>query len=77
MAQRFLTLSDVSEVLNVSPSQVRALLRSGELPAIKLGGRGVWRVEASELEAYIARMYSQTREMIEAGTLESGTFEQE
>ncbi len=70
MAQRFLTLPDVAEVLNVSPSQVRALLRSGELPAIKLGGRGVWRVEASELESYIARMYSQTREMIEAGTLE-------
>jgi hypothetical protein len=35
-------------------------VRSGELPAIKIGGRGQWRVEASELEAYIARMYEET-----------------
>ena len=39
-------------------------MRSGELPAIKIGGRGQWRVEASELEAYIARMYDQTREFV-------------
>ena len=72
MTPRFLTLPDVAEVLNVSVSQARALLRSGELPAIKLGGRGVWRVEASELEGYIARMYARTREQIDAGTLEDG-----
>ena len=70
MTPRFLTLPAVAEVLNVSVSQARALLRSGELPAIKLGGRGVWRVEASELESYIARMYRRTRERIEAGTIE-------
>ena len=29
--------------LNVSRPQAYALVRSGELPAIKLGGRGVWR----------------------------------
>ena len=45
-------------------AHVSALVRSGELPAIKLGGRGQWRVEASELEAYIARMYDQTREFV-------------
>ena len=32
-APRFLTLSDVAEELQVSLSQVRALVRSGELPA--------------------------------------------
>ncbi len=54
---RFLTLADVAEVLNTSSAQVYALVRRGDLPAIKIGGRGQWRVEASELENYIARAY--------------------
>jgi excisionase family DNA binding protein len=61
---RFLQLADVAETLNISAAQVYALVRSGELPAIKIGGRGQWRVEGSELEAYIARMYDQTREFV-------------
>jgi excisionase family DNA binding protein len=61
---RFLTLADVAEVLNASASQVYALVRSGELPAIKIGGRGQWRVERAQLEAYIERMYTQTREFV-------------
>lgn len=64
---RFLTLTDVAETLNVSLSQVKALVRSGELTGVKLGGRGVWRVENVELEAYIQRMYEQTRETIRQG----------
>lgn len=63
-APRFLTLTDVAETLNVSLSQVKALVRSGDLLGVKLGGRGVWRVESSELEAYIQRMYAQTRASI-------------
>ena len=43
---RFLTLADVAEVLNTSSAQVYALVRRGDLPAIKIGGRGQWRVEA-------------------------------
>jgi len=61
---RFLRLADVAEVLNISATQVYALVRSGELPAIKIGGRGQWRVETSELEGYIARMYDQTRDFV-------------
>ncbi len=67
MAQRFLTLADVTDKLNISAAQAYALVRSGELPAIQVGGRGQWRVEVSELEAYIQRMYAQTRQRIEAG----------
>lgn len=63
---RFLTLADVAEVLNTSSAQVYALVRRGDLPAIKIGGRGQWRVEASELETYIERMYDQTREFVNA-----------
>ncbi|HTE71827.1 MAG TPA: helix-turn-helix domain-containing protein [Actinomycetes bacterium] len=62
--RRFLQLADVAEVLNISSAQVYALVRSGDLPAIKIGGRGQWRVEVSELEAYIARMYAETRDFV-------------
>lgn len=61
---RFLTLTDVAETLNVSLSQVQSLVRTGDLRGVKLGGRGVWRVEDVELEAYISRMYTQTQESI-------------
>ena len=61
MVARFLTLADVTEILNISAPQAYALVRSGELPAIQIGGRGVWRVEATELESYIQRMYAQAR----------------
>ncbi|MGH8777370.1 MAG: helix-turn-helix transcriptional regulator [Jiangellaceae bacterium] len=61
---RFLHLADVAEVLNVSSAQVYALVRGGHLPAIKVGGRGQWRVEASVLEEYIQRLYAETREFV-------------
>lgn len=61
---RFLTLADVAELLNISASQAYALVRNGELPAIKIGGRGQWRVEQQMLERYIAQMYQQTHEFV-------------
>jgi excisionase family DNA binding protein len=57
---RFYTLEDVATILNVRGAQVYALVRSGELPAVKLGGRGVWRVDRLQLEAYIERMHEET-----------------
>jgi excisionase family DNA binding protein len=72
VSARFLQLSDVAEVLNISASQAYALVRSGELPAIKIGGRGQWRVEASQLEAYIERAYHDTRAFVEANPLGRG-----
>jgi excisionase family DNA binding protein len=62
---RFLQLADVAEILNTSSAQVYALVRNGDLPAIKIGGRGQWRVEAIELEKYIARMYDETRDFVD------------
>lgn len=41
-------------------STVRALVRSGEIRAIQVGGKGTWRVEREEFEAYIQRCYEQT-----------------
>lgn len=63
---RFLTLPDVAEVLNTSANQVYALVRRGELRGIKIGGRGQWRVEATELEEFIAKMYAETQEFVDA-----------
>lgn len=53
-------LSDVAAELNVSDSQVYHMVRSGELPAIKIGGRGQWRVERAKLEQYIEEKYAET-----------------
>jgi excisionase family DNA binding protein len=61
---RFLRLSDVAEILNISAAQTYALVRSGELVAMKVGGRGQWRVERDQLEAYITRAHEQTREFV-------------
>lgn len=68
-AERFLQLTDVAEVLNISSSQTYALVRSGELPAIKIGGRGQWRVERTALEDYIQRCYSETKAFVSAHPL--------
>ncbi len=64
MSPRFLTLTDVAETLNISAAQTYALVRSGELRAIKVGGRGQWRVESTELEKYITSAYEQTADFV-------------
>jgi excisionase family DNA binding protein len=64
MSARFLTLSDVAELLNVAPAQVYTLVRTGDLPAIKIGARGQWRVEDRALENYIAQLYSSTADFV-------------
>ena len=58
----------MSEILDISADQAYALVRSDALPAIKVGGRGQWRVETTELETYIQRMYTETRELVTAKT---------
>lgn len=63
-SSRFLTLADVADVLNISSSQTYALVRTGDLKAIKVGGRGQWRVERTELEKYIERMYDETQRFV-------------
>jgi excisionase family DNA binding protein len=63
---RFLQLADVAQILNISAAQAYALVRSKALPAIKVGGRGQWRVEAAQLEAYIQRAYDETEKFLDA-----------
>ncbi|MCX7521093.1 helix-turn-helix domain-containing protein [Microbacterium sp. STN6] len=58
---RFLTVADAAEILNVSPDDVLAIVQSGELPAIRIGTTGKWRIERNVLEAYIDAMYEESR----------------
>ena len=59
---RFMKLTDVADTLNISVSQIYALVRSGELKAIQIGGRNQWRVERSKLEEYIEQAYRRPAE---------------
>ena len=70
---RFLQLADVAEILNISGAQVYALVRRGELRAIKIGGRGQWRVEANELEAYIERAYADADKFVDSHPFVEGS----
>lgn len=63
LERRFITLADVRKVLSVSNAQAYALVRSGDLRAIQIGGRGQWRIETAELEAYIQRSYFEPSSM--------------
>lgn len=74
---RFLQLPDVAEILNISGAQAYALVRRGDLRGIKIGGRGQWRVEASELEAYIQRMYTESERFVKDHPFVEGTLPSE
>ncbi len=58
---RFLTVADTAEILNISVGQVYTIVRSGELPAIRIGRQGQWRVERDVLEGYIEAKYEESR----------------
>ena len=59
-SERFLTLAEVADELNISASQTYALVRSGDLLGIQIGGRNQWRVERTKLEEYIEQAYRKT-----------------
>lgn len=64
---RFLTIEQVAQELNVGEPLVRAMLKSGELRGIQLGGRGVWRIGRADVEAYVEQAYERTAENIARG----------
>jgi excisionase family DNA binding protein len=66
---RFLTMQAVADELATSLSQIYHMVRSGELPAIKIGGRGQWRIERSKLEEYIAQKYAETADFVRSNPL--------
>ncbi|MDN3935670.1 helix-turn-helix domain-containing protein [Arthrobacter sp. YD4] len=66
---RFLTPPQVAEELNVKPNQVHALIKAGDLRALQVGGRGMWRIGRQDVEDYIERAYRRTAERIAAGEI--------
>lgn len=67
LTRRFVPLDVIVEIFSISRSQAYSLVRSGELRAIQVGGRGQWRVELSEIEAYIERAHTVTRLAVDSG----------
>ena len=63
--QRFMSLADAAHVLGISAAQMYALVRRGEIPAMKIGGRGQWRVEIEGLERYIDQTMASTQQFID------------
>lgn len=76
---RFLTLAQVADELNVKQSLVQGLIRTGELRAFQVGGRGMWRIGRRDVEDYINQAYRRAAERIAAGEFEdeAGTEAQE
>lgn len=54
MTRLFFTVDDTAERLSISKERVRALIRTGELPSLLLGGR-CRRVPAEALEEWIRK----------------------
>jgi excisionase family DNA binding protein len=54
---RLLEVNHVGHRLSVSPGFVRRLIRSHQLPAVRLGGR--WRVDEHDLQAFIVTLRAQ------------------
>lgn len=60
MRPKLLTMEEAADLLNVSASQMYALLRRGEIRAFQLGGRGQWRIDPPDLDAYIEESKQRT-----------------
>lgn len=61
MVRKFYTLDEVAESLKISMSQMRALIKRGDIEGIQIGGRGQWRIEEVKLDEYIDRLYAEQR----------------
>jgi excisionase family DNA binding protein len=66
MAERYLTVDDIAERLQVSEWVVREWLKSGKLIGFQPAGRrGGWRIEESDLQAFVEESKRQTRQRAE------------
>ena len=59
---RFMPLAAAGAALGCSAAQTYSLVCRGDLPAIRLAGCGVWRVERATLEQYLRLASGLTRE---------------
>jgi excisionase family DNA binding protein len=54
---RFLTVQEVAELMRVSTMTVYRLIKSGDLPAVRVGRS--FRVRDVDVDAYLGRRYTQ------------------
>jgi excisionase family DNA binding protein len=50
----FVSVATAAEILAVSVSHIYALIRSGELPALRIGRRGPWRISTGALAEFVS-----------------------
>lgn len=50
-----LTLEEAAGALRITPKAMSELLRSGKMPAVKLGNRGGWRIHPQAIHEYLLR----------------------
>ncbi|MCL3778642.1 MULTISPECIES: helix-turn-helix domain-containing protein [unclassified Actinomyces] len=70
MSSTFLTIADVAERLQLSAQGVRALIMSGDLPAIQVGARHLWRIPEDAFGSYVEAQLARTRSLVAAGRLD-------
>lgn len=69
---RFVDLATVADILAISVGKAYDLVRTGELPALQIGGRRQWRVETLVLETFIAHQYEQTAASLRTQAVTTG-----
>lgn len=52
MEKEYLSVNEVAELLGFKTQSVYAMVKRGEIPAYKIGGKSI-KIKKSELEAYI------------------------
>jgi prophage regulatory protein len=72
---RFLSVKNVADELAITETAVYTLLKTGEIPAIQVGPKRVWRIERAKLEEYIERQYAAARDAIARGQVEPDSQE--
>jgi len=66
--QPLLSPDNVAEILNVNVAQVYTLLRNNELPGLKIGKRGIWRIDSDQLGEYLKRLKVEAVARVEASS---------
>ncbi|MBE0712429.1 MAG: helix-turn-helix domain-containing protein [Candidatus Aminicenantes bacterium] len=67
--RRWLTIAETAALLSINPKTASAWALSGRLPAVRIGGRGPWRVDRRRLEESLE---SQIKNIGSAGCLGGG-----
>ncbi len=62
MTDKYFNPETVAKMLDVSPTTIRAWLRSGTLKGMKLGGGKLWRIKESDVEEFLYKSQGNSSE---------------